>query len=143
MSDTAGRPAAPGAPGSAPPNPIEDRLLAAAAPPLPADPPEHYDVDIPIAPELLLRMGITAQRHGVEAGGVYDDKIVAVAVYDRPWTVPGAPGAARLLGTIYVSTRTDRVYRIELDPATGATFDDLLAHLERLTGLAPGPDPTS
>jgi len=136
MSDTPVRPAGQTNPGAAHPRPAEDTLLAASVLPNPAPPPEHHDVDIPLAPELLLRLGANAQRHDVAHGGPYDDKIAAVAVYDRPWSTPREPGAARLLGTLYVSTRTDRVYRIELNPTTGATFDDLLAHLERLTGLA-------
>jgi len=137
MSDISGRPAGPGDPGAGHPRLGEDTLLSASVLPEPAPPPEHHDVDIPIAPELLLRVGLNAQRHGLDQGGVYDDKIAAVAVYDRPWSTPKEPGAARLLGTIYVSTRSDRVYRIELNPTAGATFDDLLAHLERLTGLVP------
>lgn len=137
MTDTSGRPVAPGAPNAVSPRPGEDTVLAASIVPEPAPPPEHHDVDIPLAPALLLRLGANAQRHDVAHGGPYDDKIAAVAVYDRPWSTPREPGAARLLGTIYVSTRTDRVYRIEVNPSSGATFDDLLAHLERLTGLAP------
>ena len=114
-----------------------DPAASGTAPAGPARSPEIYDVDIPIPPELLAHMGTNAHRHDVQIGGVYDDKIVAVAVYDRPWPARSDPGAARLLGTIYVSTRTDRVYRIEVNPGAGGTFDDLLTHLERLTGLAP------
>ena len=127
QGDTASVPVVPGS--------EHDPTASGTAPASTDRPPEIYDVDIPIPPELLYHVGINAHRHDVQIGGVYDDKIVAVAVYDRPWPAPRDPGAARLLGTIYVSTRTDRVYRIEVNPDAGGTFDDLLTHLERLTGL--------
>ena len=119
-----------------------DASAAGASPHGAACPPEVHDVDIPISPPLLYRVGLNAQRGAVEVGGIYDDKIVAVAVYDRPWAAADEPGAARVLGTIYFSSRTDRVYRIEVNPEAGGTFDDLLTALERLTGLTPD-DPLS
>ena len=102
-------------------------------------PIEAHPVDIPVPPALLYRVGLNAQRQGVEVGGIYDDKIVAIAVYDRPWSSATHPGAARVIGTIYFSSRTDRVYRIEIDHANGGTYERLLDELERLTGVAAGP----
>ncbi len=95
--------------------------------------PKLYAVDIPISPALLYQLGRRTQHEDVEAGGVYDDKIAAVAVYDRPWLSAKDPGPARILGVIYLSTRTNRVYRIEVNPETGATIDAILSHLEHLT----------
>ena len=94
--------------------------------------PVMHDVDIPITPGLLYQLGRRTQQEDVEAGGVYDDKIAAIAVYDRPWASPKDPGNARFLGVIYLSTRTNRVYRIEVNPETGATRDDLLDHFRHL-----------
>ncbi len=95
--------------------------------------PLLYAVDIPITPALLYQLGRRTQHEDVEAGGIYDDKIAAVAVYDRPWLSPKDPGPARILGVIYLSTRTNRVYRIEVNPETGATVDAILGHLKHLT----------
>ena len=99
----------------------------------PSGGPEMHAVDISISPGLLYQLGRRTQHEDVEAGGIYDDKIAAVAVYDRPWLGPKDPGPARVLGVIYLSTRTNRVYRIEVNPDTGATVDALLAHLDHLT----------
>jgi len=104
-----------------------------------ASPPELYDVEIPISPPLLYQIGFNAHKEAVEVGGVYDDKIVAVAVYDRPWDGPEEPGGARVLGTIYISSRFDRVYRIEVWPGNGGTIDGMLATLRRLAGGEPEP----
>lgn len=108
-----------------PVQPEEDALSPTVAPIL-------HDVDIPITPGLLYQLGRRTQQEDVEVGGVYDDKIAAIAVYDRPWASPQDPGNARILGVIYLSTRTNRVYRIEVNPETGATRDDLLDHLRHL-----------
>ena len=97
--------------------------------------PEFHEVDIPVAGSLLDRVAATAARADVARGGFYDAQIRTVAVYDRPWPTPNHPGTAQLLGMIHLSTRTERVYRIEVYPDTGASFDDLLTHLERLMGL--------
>lgn len=102
-----------------------------------APPAELYPADIPVPPALLYRVGLNAIRQAVDAGGCYDDKIVAIAVYDRPWAAAGDPGPANVLGTIYFSCRTDRVYRIEVNPAAGGTYERMLDELEHLTGLLP------
>jgi len=96
---------------------------------------EAHEVDIPLPPTLFYGVGRRAQAAGVDTGGVYDDKLATIAVYDRPWAAPDDRGSARLAGMIFVSTRTDRVERIEVNAGSGATLDDLLAHLEHLTGL--------
>ncbi|MDQ3043547.1 MAG: hypothetical protein M3R06_00125 [Chloroflexota bacterium] len=99
---------------------------------------EIHPVEIPIPPALLMRMGVNAQRLDVEYGGIYDDKISTLAIYDRPWRNDQIPGEARLIGMIFISTRTERVFRIEAYPETGGSFDVILAHLETLLGLPQG-----
>ncbi len=99
---------------------------------------EIHPVDIPIPPALLLRMGVNAQGMDVEIGGIYDDKISTMAIYDRPWRNDQTPGEARLIGMIFISTRTDQVFRIEAYPEAGGSFEVILAHLETLLGLPPG-----
>ena len=96
---------------------------------------EMHEVAIPLPPDLFYAVGRSSEREGVTRGGVYDDALAAVEVYDRPWPGPGDRGDARLLGIILVSTRTDRVERIVVNAAAGATLDDLLSHLEHLIGL--------
>lgn len=100
--------------------------------------PESYDVEIPISADLFIMLGRRSQQLGVDTGGVYDDRIMAVAVYDRPWETSLGPGDACLLGMIHVSTRFDRVFRIEVYPENGGTFDKMLSHLERLVGFEDG-----
>jgi hypothetical protein len=82
---------------------------------------EMHEVAIPLPPDLFYAVGRSSEREGVARGGVYDDALAAVEVYDRPWPGPGDRGDARLLGIILVSA--------------GATLDDLLSHLEHLIGL--------
>ncbi len=113
--------------------PPESPLVSPVAAESLSDGPTLYAVDIPIPPALLYQLGRRTQHEDVEAGGVYDDKIAAIAVYDRPWLNPEDPGPARILGVIYLSTRTNRVYRIEVHPETGGTVEALLTHLEHLT----------
>ena len=104
--------------------------------PTPSYGPEFHEVDIPVTQSLLDRVSDTAVREDVARGGRYDAQIRTVAVYDRPWPTPDHAGTAQLLGMIHLSTRTERVFRIEVYPDAGASFDDLLTHLERLMDLA-------
>ena len=113
------------------------KVQATDGDPVPAT--EIYTVDIPVNPALTYRIGLNAQREAVESGGVYDDQIVAVAVYDRPWADPEDPGGARIVGTIYLSSRTNRVYRIDVEPAAGGTLERLLEAFGRLTEQTPRP----
>ena len=101
--------------------------------------PEFYELDIPVAPDLLRQVDVTARLHDVADGGVYDAQTLTVAVYDRPWLMPDEPGSARMIGMLHLSLRTGRVYRVEVHPEAGGTFEAMLTHLERLTGLAADP----